>query len=82
MTDTRRSSARWNCARRPPEAEGRLYQQLEVEHGPFRRTVSLGAEVDADQAKAVYEEGMLVITLPLKEPPGARSVPIQSKRQA
>jgi HSP20 family protein len=68
-------------ARHPPEAAGRLYQQLEVEHGPFRRVVSLGAEVDAEQAKAVYEDGMLVITLPLKEPSGARSVPIQSRRQ-
>ena len=67
--------------RNPPEAEGRIYQQLEVEHGPFRRVVSLGAEVDADQAKAVYEDGMLVITLPLKEPSGTKTVPIQARRQ-
>jgi HSP20 family protein len=69
-------------ARRPPEAEGRLYQQLEVEHGPFQRVVALGAEVDAEQAKAVYEDGMLVITLPLKQSAGARSVPIQARRRS
>ena len=68
--------------RNPPDAAGRLYQQLEVEHGPFRRVVPLGAEVDADEAKAVYEDGMLVITLPLKEPAGTKTVPIQSRRDA
>jgi HSP20 family protein len=68
-------------SRKPPEAEGRLYQQLEVEHGPFRRVVSLGAEVDADQAKAVYEDGMLVITLPLAESTGTRTVPVRARDQ-
>lgn len=67
-------------ARRPPQAEGRVYQQLEIEHGPFRRVVALGAEVDADNAKAVYEDGMLVVTLLLKQPTGARTVPIQSRK--
>ena len=31
--------------RRPAQASGRLYQQIEIEHGPFRRLVELGAEV-------------------------------------
>ena len=31
--------------RRPAKAEGRLYQQIEIEHGPFRRLVELGADV-------------------------------------
>jgi HSP20 family protein len=68
-------------ARRPQEAEGRLYQQLEIEHGPFRRVVALGAEVDAERAKAVYEDGMLVITLPLTQAAGTRTVPIEARRQ-
>jgi HSP20 family protein len=34
--------------RRPPQAEGRLYQQIEIEHGAFRRVVPLGADVDAE----------------------------------
>ncbi len=33
--------------RRAQEAEGRLYQQIEIAHGPFRRVVELGAEVTA-----------------------------------
>jgi HSP20 family protein len=63
--------------RRPSDDEERLYQQLEIEHGPFRRVVALGAEVDPAAAKAVYEDGMLVIELPVLGPGEARSVPIE-----
>src|SRR5215212_11179798 len=54
--------------RRPQEAEGRLYQQIEIEHGPFRRVVELGAEVAADEAHASYEDGMLEVQIPLARP--------------
>jgi len=57
--------------------EERLYQQLEVQHGPFRRIVALGADVDADGAKASYEDGMLTVELPITAPAGSRSVPIR-----
>ena len=63
--------------RLPPQAKGRLYQQLEIEHGSFRRVVPLGADVDADNATAHYEDGILEVTLPLvSERPSSRSVPI------
>jgi HSP20 family protein len=52
--------------RQPPRADGRSYQQVEIEHGPFRRVVSLGADVDLDAAKAVYEDGVLTVELPLR----------------
>ena len=65
--------------RLPPQAKGRLYQQLEIEHGSFRRVVPLGADVDADQATARYEDGILQVTLPLRtDRPSMRSVPISS----
>ena len=57
--------------------EERLYQQLEVQHGPFRRIVALGADVDADAAKATYEDGMLTVELPIVAPAGSRTVPIR-----
>jgi HSP20 family protein len=69
----------------PDDAEGRVYQQIEIEHGPFRRTVGLGADVAADQAKATYDDGMLRVELPLVQPEQkSRSVPIQlpEKREA
>ena len=64
--------------RRPGGAdEERLYQQLEVQHGPFRRVIALGADVDADAAKATYEDGILTVELPIVAPAGSISVPIR-----
>ncbi len=34
------------------ETEGRVYQQVEIEAGPFRRVVELGADVVAERARA------------------------------
>jgi HSP20 family protein len=53
--------------RRAPEAQGRLYQQVEVPHGPFRRVVELGADVVADRANASYGDGVLRVEIPLAE---------------
>ena len=47
------------------ETEGRVYQQVEIEAGPFRRLVELGTDVVAERAKASYEDGILRIELPL-----------------
>ena len=62
--------------RRPQHGEERVYQQLEIEHGPFRRVVALGVDVDNDAASASYEDGILTVELPLKQP-AARTVPVQ-----
>jgi HSP20 family protein len=60
------------------ETEGRVFQQIEIESGPFRRTVQLGADVVADQARASYTDGMLRVELPLRQPEGqTRSVPVE-----
>jgi HSP20 family protein len=67
--------------RRPAEAEGRLYQQIEIEHGPFRRLVELGADVVADAARASYEDGILQVEVPLVQPDQTvRRVPIEEGR--
>jgi HSP20 family protein len=54
--------------RRAEQSDGRLYQQIEIEHGPFRRVVELGAEVVAEQARASYDDGVLVVEVPLARP--------------
>jgi HSP20 family protein len=67
--------------RRPEGGEERVYQQLEIEHGPFRRVVALGVDVDSDAANASYEDGMLTVELPLARPAPTRSVPIQRSEE-
>jgi HSP20 family protein len=64
--------------RRPADAEGRVYQQLEIDFGPFRRTIPLGADVVANEARATYRDGILRVELPLAQPEERRrSVPIE-----
>lgn len=63
--------------RAPDPDEERLYQQLEVQHGQFRRVIALGADVDAEGARASYEDGMLTVELPMEKPAGSRTVPIR-----
>jgi HSP20 family protein len=65
--------------RRPSGSQNDVYQQVEIERGRFRRVVELGAEVRGQEAKALYEDGMLRIELPLvhkPEPGPSRPVPI------
>src|SRR5436305_224091 len=50
--------------RRAQEAGGRLYQQIEIAHGPFRRVVELGADVEAERASATYDAGILRLEHP------------------
>jgi len=60
------------------DTEGRVFQQIEIEHGPFTRTVQLGAEVVSDQARATYHDGILRVELPLAQPDArTRSVPVE-----
>jgi HSP20 family protein len=53
---------------------GRVYQQMEIEYGPFQRQVRLTEDVEADRGRARYENGILTISLPVAEapPPGRR----------
>ena len=68
--------------RRAGRAEGRLYQQIEIEHGHFRRAVELGADVVADQARASYEDGVLTVEVPLARPEAhVRRIAIREVRE-
>ena len=63
------------------QKEGRVYQQVEIETGLFRRVIELGADVDAERAEASYDDGMLRVELPLVAPVSTR-VPIDPKNSA
>jgi HSP20 family protein len=63
------------------ESQNRLYQQIEIEQGPFRRVVELGADVDPERAQATYDDGMLRIEIPLvRHEEAVRRVPIEGRR--
>lgn len=65
------------------ESSERVYQQVEIEYGPFRRHVQLGADVRAEDATATYEDGVLRIELPLVQRSAeATEVPISSSEPA
>ena len=68
--------------RRAGESAERLYQQIEIEHGRFRRVVELGADVVAESARATYEDGILAVEIPLAASEDeARRVPIESAQE-
>ncbi|MCB0864680.1 MAG: Hsp20/alpha crystallin family protein [Solirubrobacterales bacterium] len=61
------------------DTQGRAYQQVEIPTGTFRRAIELGIEVDADRAKATFEDGLLRVELPVRLPDRtSHSVPIES----
>jgi HSP20 family protein len=61
------------------ETEGRVYQQVEIQTGPFRRVVELNADPVADEASATYDDGVLRVELPLRPRAAtSRSVPIET----
>jgi HSP20 family protein len=50
-------------------SDGRVYQQMEIEYGPFQRQVRLAEDVDPDAARARYERGIVTISLPVANAP-------------
>jgi HSP20 family protein len=48
-----------------PKVGGGVYQQMEIEYGPFRRLVRLPEDVDPEQARAEFDRGMVTVTLPI-----------------
>lgn len=65
-------------ARPVRETEGRAYQQIEIPTGAFRRSISLGVDVDPERARATFEDGLLRVEIPIKlAEDAARRVPIE-----
>jgi HSP20 family protein len=65
-----------------PKVDGRVYQQMEIEYGPFKRQVRLPEDVDPGAARATYERGIVTVTLPITEaaPPEPGRVRIEVQR--
>jgi HSP20 family protein len=63
------------------EKEGRekAYHLREQRWGIFERSISLPTEVDADKAKADFENGVLTVTLPKAEKVKPKSITIKAR---
>jgi HSP20 family protein len=65
-----------------PKIDG-VYQQMEIEYGPFRRLVRLPEDVDPEGARAEFDRGMVTVTLPVAEEapaPSAGRITIEVQR--
>lgn len=59
------------------------YQQVEIEHGLFRREIELGTDVDPARARASYENGILRVEVPVVLPDEqVRSIPVRKPQRA
>jgi HSP20 family protein len=67
--------------RRRPRVPDAVYQVMEIDHGPFHRTVQFTFDVDVERVSASYRDGYLTIVLPLaaSKPAGPVKVPVEVK---
>lgn len=62
--------------RRRDREEGRVYQLMEMEDGPFERRIPLAPDVDVANGAAQYDRGVLSVVFPLAKA-RARSAKVQ-----
>jgi HSP20 family protein len=68
--------------REESEEGGRVYQQMEIEYGPFERAVRFPEDADLSQAQARYDRGLLTIVVPIAvRPTKPQEVPIEIQGQ-
>jgi HSP20 family protein len=70
--------------RRPLQPEGpHSYHLLEIPYGPFERRIGLPVDVDPGTARATYDRGLLVVTLPVAaSPPPQGRIAIRVRTRA
>lgn len=62
------------AVRKTPATEGQADQS-----SPFSRSLTLPAEISADQVSAAYENGVLTVTLPKREEPKPQKITVAVK---
>lgn len=57
---------------------GQVYQQMEIDYGPFERRISLPDDAETQNGTASYERGLLKVVFPIAPRPAPRGkVPIE-----
>jgi HSP20 family protein len=64
--------------RDPDVAEDR-YHRIERQYGAFSRSFTLPATVDAGRVRAEYQDGVLTVTLPVREEARPRQIQVEVK---
>ncbi len=62
------------------EIEEKNYYRKEVRTGSFHRSVILPASVQADASEAIFENGLLKVTLPKEERQKTKNIKIEIKK--
>ena len=60
------------------EEKKKNYRRVERAYGKFQRCLSLPNEVDWDKCEAVYQDGVLTLTLPKAATAQVRRIPVQT----
>jgi HSP20 family protein len=61
------------------EEKGKNYYRSERSYGAFRRDIPLPSQVDADKVDAVFQKGVLTITLPKTAEAKAKKVTVKAQ---
>ena len=62
----RRMTVRGEKRDRRAHQPGRVYNAMEIQYGPFERTILLPADADHERVTVKYDDGLLQITFPKK----------------
>jgi len=63
------------------EVDDKNYYRKEIRQGSFSRSIQLPSMVLGDDAAAEYEDGMLLITVPMKKESEAKSIKVEKKKK-
>jgi len=63
------------------KVETENYVRQERRYGSFHRSVALPESVVADKAEAVYEHGILTLTIPKSEEAKPKTIRVEAKKQ-
>jgi HSP20 family protein len=58
------------------EVDEKNYYRREIRRGAFQRSISLPAHVNGDEAKAIYENGVLKISVPKEERKSSKKIKV------